>query len=35
MKKIAYLAEEYYVPVAIHNISSPIGTMLTPTWQPL
>jgi galactonate dehydratase len=27
MKKIAYLAEEYYVPVAIHNISSPIGTM--------
>jgi galactonate dehydratase len=26
-KKVAYLAEEYYVPIAIHNISSPIGTM--------
>jgi len=26
-RKIADLAEMYYIPVAMHNVSSPIGTM--------
>ena len=26
-RKIADLADMYYVPVAMHNVSSPIGTM--------